>query len=352
VKTLLLSRYDRLGASSRVRCFQYIPFFESQGWEIDVSALFSDRYLQALYGGQSRVIQVLKGYCQRIQTLFKAGKYDLIWVEKEAFPFMPVLAEYLLFKAGVPYVVDYDDALFHRYDKHHRWLIRSLLGRKIDAVMKHAALVVAGNDYLAERARMAGEQRVEIVPTVVDLTQYKVRQPTNSDLLTVGWIGSPATSDYLLTLAPIFELLEKDFNVRFVAVGANKSAMEGTSIKAWPWLESSEVQSIQAFDIGIMPLIDAPWERGKCGYKLIQYMACGLPVVASPVGVNEQIVEQGVNGFLAKNLKEWEQVLRSLLIDRDLQRRMGNNGRKRVEAWYSLKVQAPRLEALISEVLR
>ena len=227
MKVLLLSRYSRLGASSRVRLLQYLPFIESKGWQIDVRPLFSDSYLMALYSGQSRGVQVVAGYWRRLMVLVHAGRYDLIWVEKEAFPFMPAFAEWLLVKVGVRYVVDYDDALFHRYDRHRSWLIRSLLGRKIDAVMRRAALVVAGNEYLAERARAARARRVEIVPTVVDLTRYKVVQSDSNHPLVVGWIGSPATSHYLSAIASVYESLAKRFDVRFVAVGVSEEDVRG-----------------------------------------------------------------------------------------------------------------------------
>jgi glycosyltransferase involved in cell wall biosynthesis len=351
MRVLLLSRYGRLGASSRVRSFQYLPFLGSKGWQVEVSPLFSDNYLQSLYSGESRGLQVLAGYWRRLKVLVRAGKYDLIWIEKEAFPFMPSLAEWLLARAGVPYIVDYDDALFHRYDRHRRWLIRLIMGRKIDAVMRRAALVIAGNEYLAERARAASAQRVVVVPTVVDLVRYKVVQLDNHYPLVVGWIGSTSTAHYLSIIAPVIESLSKTFDVRFVAVGASEESVSDLSVEARTWSEETEVQSIQSFDIGIMPLVDDPWERGKCGYKLIQYMACGLPVVASPVGVNGQIIKHGVNGYLAQDMNEWEEMLHRLLKDLDLRQSMGAEGRKRVEAWYSLQVQESRLEVLMSEAL-
>ena len=353
MRVLLLSRYSRLGASSRVRSLQYLPFLESKGWKVDVSPLFSDNYLQSLYSAQSRIMEVLEGYWRRLKGVVHSGRYDLIWIEKEIFPFMPALAERLLRKWGMPYFVDYDDALFHRYDQHRRWLIRALLGGKIDSVMRHAALVVAGNEYLADRARLANAERVEIVPTVVDLKRYKVVKPVRNDSSTVvGWIGSPATNHYFSTIASAIESLASDCDVRFVALGASEEAVRGLPIEVLSWSEETEVQSIQTFDIGIMPLANSPWERGKCGYKLIQYMACGLPVVASSVGVNAQIVEHGVNGFLAENLDEWEGALRRLLNDDTLRRSMGTKGRERVEAWYALQVQAPRLEQLMRGALR
>lgn len=351
MKVLLLSRYSRLGASSRVRLLQHLPFITSMGWEVDVSPFFSDKYLHAFYGGEFRGLQVLSGYWRRLRALVSVRNYDLIWIEKEAFPFMPALVEWAFGKVGVPYVVDYDDAVFHRYDHHNSWLVRSLLGRKIDAVMRHSALVIAGNEYLAERAIAAGARRVEIVPTVVDLARYAVDQSEGNDPLVIGWIGSPTTSHYLSTIASAIESLDRECSVRFVAVGASADAVSNLPIEAWPWSEETEVRSIQAFDIGIMPLVDDLWERGKCGYKLIQFMACGLPVVASPVGVNTQIVKHGVNGFLAQDMHDWEDALRRLLCGQDLRRRMGSNGRECVEKCYSLQVQAPRLEMLMRGVL-
>ena len=347
MKILLLSRYDNLGASSRVRLFQYLPFLRSKGWRITVSPLFSDDYVRALYGGRSRLGKILSGYWQRLRVLVMVGKYDLLWIEKELFPFMPASIERLLKKNGVSVVVDYDDALFHNYDQHRFWFVRTLLGRKIDIVMQKADLVIAGNEYLAERAEKAGARQVEIIPTVVDPDRYKMVLSDGKPPLVVGWIGSPGTTKYLLEIGHVVESLIREFNVEFVAVGADAAVLGELPIKVLPWAEESEVALIQHFDVGIMPLTDSPWERGKCGYKLIQYMACGLPVLASPVGVNTEIVDHGVNGFLVRGIEEWENVLKTLLGDRLLRQEMGHKGRKVVEDWYSLQVQAPRLETLL-----
>jgi len=219
-----------------------------------------------------------------------------------------------------------------------------LLGQKIDSVMRHAAIVIAGNNYLAERAYRAGANRVEIIPTVVDTERYQPKQKAVGEVPIVGWIGTPQTSRYLKPLLPVFESLKNEMPVRFVAVGANPEDFEGTPVEAWPWSEESEVASVQQFDIGIMPLVDSPWERGKCGYKLIQYMACGVPVVASPVGVNCEIVVSDKNGLFADSAGEWDKALRTLInVDSEVRKRMGGAGRARVEEWYSVHAQASRL---------
>jgi glycosyltransferase involved in cell wall biosynthesis len=340
-----------MGASSRVRYLQYVPYLESQGVSFEIQPLFSNRYLAALYAGRRAGREVLKGYLARVPALLRARRFNALVVEKELFPFLPAVFERLLARLRVPYLADYDDPLFHRYDRHASPLVRGLLGRKIDTVMRHAAVVVAGNEYLAERARSAGAREVAIVPTVVDTGRYVPAEERGlGEALVLGWIGTPITSRYLAPLLPVFERLQARRGARFVAVGAKEADFAGTPVEVWPWLEESEVASIQRFDIGIMPLPDTPWERGKCGYKLIQYMACGLPVVASPVGVNREIVEEGKNGFLASDPEEWEERLDRLITGGPEQRAsLGAAGRRRVEGWYSLEAQAPRLLAAIRQ---
>ena len=343
MKVLLLSRYGSLGASSRVRYLQYLEIFKAEGWRVEVSPIFSNAYLEALYAGKGRARETVRGYARRLHALMRARQFDVLIIEKELFPFLPALFERVLARFRVPYVVDYDDALFHRYDLHSRAVVRRLLGRKIDAVIRKAAVVVAGNEYLADRAREAGAQRIEIIPTVVDMERYQPAMNGSEGPPVVGWIGTPKTSRYLVPLLPVFEKLRSEMPVRFVAVGARESDFAGTPVEAWPWTEESEVSSIQKFDIGIMPLKDSPWERGKCGYKLIQYMACGVPVVASPVGVNTEIVEQGRSGFLATTSDEWFTAFKLLLGDSARRYEMGGAGRRNIDAWYSKHVQAPRL---------
>lgn len=353
MKILLLSRYGPLGASSRVRFLQYLPYFRSQGVEVTVKPLLSDIYLRALYDGGSRWWEVGKGYFGRILALLGARRFDVVIIEKELFPFMPAIAERFLRLIGVPYVVDYDDALFHRYDCHSNTWVRRLLGKKIDSVMHHSSTVIAGNGYLAERARRAGASKVEVIPTVVDAERYQQKKKPSTRIPIVGWIGTPQTSRYLKSLLPVFESIKNEMPVRFVAVGANPQDFEGTPVEAWLWSEDSEVESVQQFDIGIMPLEDSPWERGKCGYKLIQYMACGVPVIASPVGVNCEIVEEGVNGRLASLAEEWNSALCDLLgAPSESREKMGVAGRTSVEEWYSLRAQAPRLYKVLLEAQR
>ncbi len=344
MRVLLLTRYSRAAASSRLRALQYLPWLERAGVEVVSLPLLGDGYVQKLYrAGSGWSASVLSAYWQRFQVLLSARQFDLLWIEKELFPWLPALAEALLSVYRIPYVVDYDDALFHRYDLHPNFWVRTLLAGKIDRVMRHAALVVAGNEYIAARARQAGARRVEILPTSVDLTRYAVDPSPGEGPFTIGWIGTPVTVKYLSLVAPVLAGLGRESGVRIVIVGGGETALTGVAAERRPWREEREAADIRQFDAGIMPLPDAPWERGKCGYKLIQYMACGRPVVASPVGVNRHIVVPGENGFLATSPGEWLAALRQLRADPLLRQRMGLAGRAEVERSYSLQGNVPKL---------
>jgi glycosyltransferase involved in cell wall biosynthesis len=249
-------------------------------------------------------------------------------------------------------VVDYDDAAFHRYDLHHATTVRWLLGHKIDQVMKRAALVVAGNSYLADRARQTGSKRVEILPTVVDLSRYAPRLLRRRGEFVIGWIGSQSTTRYLLPLAEVWKQVTRWEGTSLRLVGSGNLNFPAVALDLWDWSESTEVEAVQSFTVGVMPLPDDPWARGKCGYKLIQYMACGLPVVASPVGANLEIVEHGLTGYLAATEAEWLNALNQLRSQPQVCEEFGCAGRKKVERHYSLEATAPRMVELLVSAAR
>ena len=354
MRVLFLTRYERLGSSSRMRAYQYLPFLQQMGIDSVVAPLLGNDYVKDLYAGRPvNVGRVIAAYLQRIGELIHCRNFDLLWIEKELFPWLPAWSEALLNSLGVPYAVDYDDAFFHRYDLHRNPLVRRVLGHNIDRVMRHASLVIAGNDYLAERALQAGARRVEILPTVVDLNRYPAVPRLNREVFTIGWIGSPATSSYLKTIQHSLEEVCRESKARLVLVGPGDDTMlPNIPLDIRRWSEDREVAEIQSFDAGIMPLPDRPWERGKCGYKLIQYMACGLPVVASPVGVNSQIVTDGINGFTAITDNDWVRALSILRDAPGLREQMGRTGRARVEEKYCLQVTAGRFAELLESVAR
>lgn len=355
-KILIFTKYPRIGASSRLRSLQYLPMLEQQGFKFTVRSLFDEAYLNNLYGtgGRSR-LAVLSYYFKRLLTLFTVWRYDLVWIEKELFPYFPAVFEKLLAIFCVKYIVDYDDAIFHNYDLSGKKVIRYFLSKKIDKVMKYSSYVMAGNAYLAERAKCAGAKNIQLLPTVVNHLRYQQRENLTEDVLTVGWIGSPSTQKYVVEILPALLAVYQQQPFRLLLVGATDDArkeLQGLDVDIYPWSEETEADLIRLMDMGIMPLHDGPWEKGKCGYKIIQYMACGVPVVASDVGVNSDIVKSSKSGLLVCEPADWQSALLKLLTSLSLRTQCGQAGRLAVEKRYSVESQLPILKYILSSLVK
>ncbi len=349
MKILLFSRYSRRGASTRLRTLQFLPLLNSL-FQIDIQVLLGDEYLEALYSrSRPKLLTIFKAYFKRFSFWTRIHSYELLWVEKELFPWLPFRFEKCLLSQKVPYIIDYDDAEFHKYDLHKNKLVRLILGTKIDQLMRGAAVVLAGNEYLAERARSAGAANVVIIPTVIDMSRYpgpshSAKPSENIGPVVIGWVGSPATSHYLREVEHVLARLACQYQIQVAVVGSTLNPLKDIDVRLVNWTEETEVGSISQFDIGIMPLIDSPWERGKCGYKLIQYMGCGIPVVASAVGANLDIVSHGENGYLASTSEDWYQFLEKLIVDAALRRKMGDIGYKTAHERFSVQSVFPQIK--------
>jgi glycosyltransferase involved in cell wall biosynthesis len=330
--------------------YQYVPALAAHGITVTPAPLLDgDDLGRRQSDGRYPWPTLWRALRGRLRAVAGRHRYDVLWIEYELMPFLPALVEHLCLRGGPPRVVEYDDAVFHRYDRHRSPLVRGLLGAKIDRLMAGAAVVVAGNAYLADRARAAGARDVAVIPSVVDVDRYPVVPPAGNRPPVIGWIGSPSTAEALEVAAPALARVCADGRARVVLVGVRPG------LRSWPfpceerpWVEGREAEDIAGFDIGIMPLADEPWSRGKCGFKLVQYLACGRPAVASPVGVNTAIVIDGQTGLLASGEDAWVAALDRLVGDAPLRARLGAAGRAHVETHYALHRTAP----LVAGVLR
>jgi glycosyltransferase involved in cell wall biosynthesis len=333
MRILILPRYTAKGASSRYRFWQYVPGLRRAGHEVEVKPLVEDGYLTELYSTGRRGWRWLgAGYARRLLDALGAKQYDAVLCEQEVFPFLPAVAEMLVSKINSQFILDYDDAAYCKYDG---WPV---LRSKIALLMRAADRVVVGNDNLAGYARQF-TPRVTVIPTVVDLAAYPNRQKTAlSGTIRIAWIGTPMTASFLQPLIPEFTRLQKmHAHLGFRFIGAGSFFSNGLRAESPEWSVATEAQLLSECDIGIMPLTDTEFTRGKCGLKLIQYMACGLPVVASPVGANCEIVEENHNGFLATDAREWFEKLSALIESAELRKRLGEYGRAKVAAQYTLE---------------
>jgi glycosyltransferase involved in cell wall biosynthesis len=347
---LLLPRYTATGPSSRLRMGQFVPLLEAAGATVRSAPFFDDAYLAGFFaqGRQSRAAG-LRGYARRMRLLATA-RADMAWVERELFPFLPGAFERALAWRGIPYVVDMDDAVFHRYDERAGALVRRLLGRKLDPLMRGAAGATMGNPYLVDYAQRLGTRRVVEVPTVIDPGRYPVLPPPAGPRLRLGWIGTPANAAYLGIVAQALRRIGPSVPVTLVTIGAPALPDLPVPQEAHPWSEESEATLLSGIDVGVMPLEDNRYERGKCGYKLIQYMAAGRAVIGSPVGVNAQIVTPEC-GLLATSVEQWANAIVALGRDPERRAAMGRAGRARVERHYARDVAGARLVRLFAEVM-
>lgn len=351
-KILALTKYGLLAASARQRFKAYEPYLDRYGFKLEIAPLLDDDYLAPrLKNGRQSFLPVARGYLSRVRKLSSQKGISALWVHCEAFPYLPGFAERLAGIHRKPIVFDFDDAIFHNYDQHKNKIIRRVLGKKLVPLVKQAHLSMCGNAYLEAWVKLHSD-RTKIVPTVVDIETYIPSDfAKRTEISCIGWIGSPSTWNYVVPILQLLKDVCQNECAAALIVGSGQLQEQVNGFNYHDWSEATEVAAIQSMDIGIMPLTDSPWARGKCGYKLIQYMACGLPVVASPVGVNADIVEHGVNGFLASTKQEWHEALTTLLRDPALRQRMGAAGRKKVESDYSLQVWGPRVAEMFQGVM-
>lgn len=333
-KVLVLTRYGMLGASSRVRILQFIPDLSSNTI-FEVSPFFSDEILEDLYKGKGRnILLLIKRYFIRLMILFRQNEFDYLWIEKELFPYIPGWLESVFIKKNTNYFLDYDDAIFHNYELSPNIFLRYLFKNKLKPLIRNANKIFVGNNYLYDYVSK-WNPKVDHLYSVVNEQRYiKNRVKTNSEEIVIGWIGSPSTTKYLDIVLGVLNRTSNKFNIRLITVGAKKLPLQQFPITQLDWNLKSEIDDVYKFDIGIMPLYETSWENGKCGYKLIQYMASGIPVIASPVGINKEIVIKSV-GFLATNEKEWEIALTKLLESVQLREELGINSRKLIEEKFS-----------------
>nr|WP_279355898.1 glycosyltransferase family 4 protein [Fundidesulfovibrio agrisoli] len=354
---LALTVRPSLGPDTRYRIEQYVEPLAALGIQVDVHHLFSDEYyrLQQAPGREAgKGLGALGGFFRRLADLaLHARAYDGVWVCRELFPLGPPLLERLLFALNPRVILDIDDAIY-LHDATNTGFIHSRLRDfgKLGRIAGRFSAVVCGNAYLAEYF-LDKNPRVFVVPTVVPMSRYGAIPHRESPSVRIGWIGTPGNAAHLEIARPALEALARtrDFATRVVGL-TRPLGWSLPGLVQLPWSLERELDYFSDFDIGIMPLEDFAFARGKCAFKIIQYMAAGIPVVASPVGSNLDVVRHGENGFLAASTREWITHLQALLDDAALRARMGQRGRETVRDGFSLESQAVRYADIIKEVLQ
>jgi glycosyltransferase involved in cell wall biosynthesis len=325
----------------------FFDALEKHGFECELSYLLNEKDDRDFYkkGNYLRKFQIgIKSYWIRFRDLFRLHKFDLVVIFREALPSRSIFFERIVIWKGIPIVFDFDDAIWIRdVSKANQSIAWLKNPDKIRKILPHCKAVTAGNAYLAEFASQYNSD-VYVVPSTIDELIHKpisIQKPR----ITIGWSGSMTTVIHFELIIPVLRKLRERYGdkIEIVTIGAQSSYSEELSIRYIPWCKERENEDLNHLDIGLMPLPDDEWAKGKCGMKALLYMAAGKVTVASPVGVNSSIIEHGKNGYLAQKEEDWFAVICDLVDSEDLRTRVGEQARVDVVARYSKSVWIEKL---------
>ena len=369
MRVLFLTIGPEAEPSSRFRVYQYLTPLRELGIEAQVLPRVGRAYFEMGYGLRRPRAPLRAAWsagsfaarsARRLRDLCASRRFDVVVIQKETFAFG---MERLIPALDLPVVYDFDDAIYARprgvdgLGRGVRAAAEAFLRREraLAALLPHCRAVLAGSQVLADYARHYN-RNVEVLPTVVDTDAYAARPVRRNGSLVLGWLGAPANAVYLEALKPVLAGLAQRFDFRLRLLGPTTFDCPGVTVETRGWKtygdRAEEAADLADFDIGLMPLSDDEFAAGKCGLKAIQYMASGIPVVASAVGANREVVSDGSSGFLARSQTEWRERLARLLVDPDLRARMGRAGRARAERHYSLRSAVPRLARVLESARR
>jgi glycosyltransferase involved in cell wall biosynthesis len=353
VLAIVPSLYDT-SPGQRFRLEQWEPRLKEAGVEIQYSPFETVELRRVLYqSGHAleKVGAVMRNMNRRRSELDTVKDFDLVYVFREAALLGPAWFERKIARSGIPMVFDFDDAVFVAYRSPSNGYLSYLkFPQKTGEICRLSAHVMAGNQFLADYASQFN-RNVTIIPTTIDTEKYReIEKREEPDIVTIGWSGSFSTVQHLDTIREALRELAQDERFKLRVIGTPEYKLDGVDLEALQWKADSEIDDLGKIDIGLMPLPDDKWSKGKCGLKALQYMALGIPTICSPVGVNSTIIADGENGFIADTKEEWIGKLKLLLHSPELRRRIGSAGRKTVEGEYSAAAQAPRVLEVFESV--
>jgi glycosyltransferase involved in cell wall biosynthesis len=341
-KILFICPYPKDKApSQRLKFEQYYPVFELE-YEISYSSFISSSFWDIIYKKGfllKKILYTLKGYLQRIGDLVKIRQYDIIYIHLWVTPFGPPIFEWIFKKLAKKIVYDIDDLVYLNSSKSNSHKVVDLIKgyKKPIYLMKIADHVITCTPYLDKFVRQYNKETTDISSTV-DTNVYKpVNSYSNNKKLVIGWSGSLTTSRFFIDLKAVLQKLAKKYDFEVFVMGDPLVEIEGVSLQSVAWTEKDEITNLQSFDIGVYPLPNEEWVLGKSGLKAIQYMALGIPTVATAIGTNYRVIEDGVSGLLVKNNDEWLSALCNLIEQPELRKRLGLAGRKIIEEKFSLE---------------
>ena len=336
---------EHVSPSQRFRFELYKNLLRQNGFEITTQTFIDKKGYEIIFAKGyffRKAFAVARGFLRRVKLLFTISKYDFVLLHCGVAPVGPPVFEWFfikLLKAKIIY--DFDDAVWIRRVSESNKLMRFLKApQKVAVISKWAYKVSCGNVFLCNYARQYNTS-VTYNPTCVDTERnHNILANHDVEKVSIGWTGSFSTLQYLTMAVPVLKRLQANYNVGVTIICNQAPEIDLQNVNYVPWTEEDEVKELAKCQIGIMPLPHDEWAEGKCGFKLIQYLSLGIPAAASPVGVNKKIIDDGVNGFLCSTEEEWYAAIEKLILDAELRKRMGIEGRKKITNEYSLHSNA------------
>jgi glycosyltransferase involved in cell wall biosynthesis len=355
VRVLALPALPEFAAATRYRILQYVPLLAELGIHTDVRPFLTNRTFAGLYDrGQAvrTAAGMLAGAARRLTDAARLGSYDLVWVQTQAALIGPPVLEWLAHRRAA-LVLDLDDPTYIERGSSVFGGFASLLkGRgKADRIIRSCDYAVCGNPTVASYISGKGVPTT-VLPTLVDTARFTPRAARPPGELVLGWMGTHSTFEYLLALMPVVRRLAAAHRFRLLIIGSGRSSLDvdGVTVDMRPWSLEREIDDLRACDVAVYPLATDEWAQGKSGFKAIQYLSCGIPYVASPVGIVANIGTPGVTHFEARTENEWLEALSRLLTDGALRARMGKAGREYAVEHYSTRRAAETLAGVFRTV--
>jgi len=332
-------------ASSRYRVLQFLDNLEeNMGYIYKIISIPRRSDFKHYPKLQGSLIYSLK----RISFYFSILYYCLSWADKVFIQkvILPFIILRLIKMNSIPFIYDLDDAIFMPFSTDKRTKIKKTKVKALAFTLRYAKTVIAGNQVLHDYV-IQFRNKCNIIPTVLDLNTYCRQKNTESFNYTIGWIGSSENLVYLNQLIKPLQTLHQEFpQVRLLVICNKSFELEDFTINK-RWSKETEIEAMLTMDIGVMPLVNDEWTRGKCAFKALQYMGLGIPTVVSPVGMNKDVIKDGINGYLADSEQEWLDKLRNLILDHNLRQAFSIKGREQIENNYSLDLWQKQWSALV-----
>jgi glycosyltransferase involved in cell wall biosynthesis len=331
-----------LSSISKEFTYRQETFWDEKAWHV----LFSDSrvYLKVFF--------LLRAFFKRLSLLYKIPKYDIIFIHREVTHVGPPVFEWIFAKIYRKKIIyDYDDAIWKLNYSHKNPIVKYFKATwKVKYICKWAKVVSCGNQYLADYAKQFNSN-VVVIPTTIDMNYHKAKEiHVQKTKLNIGWTGTLTTLKQINLIVDILKKIENEFDIDILIISNEEPQLDLKSLKYIAWNKTTEIEDLQKIDIGIMPLYDTEWEKGKCGFKGLQYMALAIPTIMSPVGVNPEIINDGYNGYLANSNGEWYDKIKLLINDEELRKEIGLKGQETIKQRYSTEANTSKYLDLLNSV--